>query len=118
MVIMKYEDARLLLEDVLEYEYTDSLLNVYVVRDSLKQSTILIQKNIILKLGNEKMNLEEMVINLEKKVLNKDKEISYKDDTIKKTKKEIRKHKRQKIIAIIVAVAGPIITLLLLLLIN
>ena len=112
LVTMSYEDARILLRDVLLYEYTDSLLTVYKERDKLNLSTVTMQKDVISKLGNEKLNLEQMVTNLEKVVTNKNTEIGLKDEIIKKQKKEIRKQKFLKIVGFSAAIILPIITLL------
>lgn len=112
MVTMHYEDARILLEDVLLYEYTDSLLAVYKERDSLSSKTITLQKDVITKLSKEKMNLEEMNKNLESLIANKEEEITLKDDIIKQQKKEIRKQKVLKIIGFAGAIVLPIVVLL------
>ena len=115
MVIMAYEDARILLKDVLHYEYSDSLLTEYKVRDSLNSSTIEMQKDVLMKMGEEKLNLEQMNENLNEVIINKDKEIAFKDETIKEQKKEIRKQKFLKIIGFSAAVVLPILTLILIL---
>jgi len=115
MVIMAYEDARVLLKDVLHYEYADSLLSEYKVRDSLNTSTIEMQKDVLMKMGEEKLNLEQMNNNLNEIITNKDKEISLKDDIIKEQKKEIRKQKILKVIGFTAAVVLPILTLILIL---
>jgi hypothetical protein len=112
LVTMTYEDARILLRDVLYYEYTDSILVVYKERDSLNTSTITMQKEALVKIGQQKLNLEQMVTNLERVVLNKDIEIDLKDDTIKQQKKEIRKQKILKIIGFTAAIVLPILTLI------
>ena len=112
LVTMSYEDARILLRDVLYYEYTDSLLVVYKERDSLNTSTIKMQKEVLIKLSQEKLNLEQMVSNLEQVIANKDTEIALKDDIIKKQKKEIRKQKILKIVGFSAAIVLPIITLI------
>lgn len=114
MVTMHYEDARILLEDVLNCQYTDNLLTVYKERDSLNNEVITMQKEVLEKMTDEKMNLEQMVENLEKVVYNKDEEIKLKDDIIKQQKREIRKQKIQKIIGYTAAVVLPVLTLLVL----
>lgn len=112
MVSMYIEDAKILLEDVLHYEYSDSLLNVYKERDSLNTKTINLQKEVLMKMGQEKMNLEQMNINLEEMIKNKDLELTLKDDIIKQQKKEIRKQKTLKIIGFAGSVILPIITVI------
>jgi len=111
LVTMPYEDARILLNDVLEYEYTDSLLTVYMERDSLNTQTITLQKIILSKLSRTNDNLETMLSNLEQVIENKDTEMLLKDDIIKQQKKEIRKQKVLKVIGFTSAVVLPIITL-------
>jgi hypothetical protein len=112
LVTMTYEDARILLRDVLHYEYSDSILLVYKERDSLNISTITMQKEALVKLGQQKLNLEQMVTNLEMVIKNKDTEIYLKDDIIKQQKKEIRKQKVLKIIGFSAAIILPILTLI------
>lgn len=115
IVSMGYEDAKILLEDVLQCEYTDSLLKEYEVRDSLNTKTIELQKSVLMKMGQEKLNLEQMISNLEDVVTNKDKELELKDDIIKQQKKEIRKQKTLKILGFAGSVVLPVITVLLIL---
>jgi hypothetical protein len=98
MVVMSIESARILLEDVLNYEYTDMLLKEYMVRDSLNNETIEIQKNIIIDLSKKNENLETIVKNLKEVIDNKDSETNIKDEIIKQQKKEIRKQKLLKIV--------------------
>ena len=115
LVIMTYEDARILLKDVLEYEYADSLLIEYKGRDSLNNRTITLQKEVIMKMSKEKKNLNTIIDNLNKVNTNKDSELTLKDDIIKKQKNEIRKQKFLKIIGFISAVILPVVVLLVLL---
>lgn len=114
LVTMSYEDARVLLRDVLYYEYTDSLLTVFKERDSLNTSVITMQKEALVILGQQKLNLEQMITNLETVIENKDIEIGLKDDIIKQQKKEIRKQKILKIVGFSAAIVLPILTLLVL----
>lgn len=112
LVTMSYEDARILLRDVLYYEYTDSLLTEYKKRDSLNSDIITMEKSVISKLTQENINLEQIISNLEQVIINKDIEISLKDEIIKKQKKEIRKQKILKVIGFSGAVILPIVTLI------
>tara|TARA_R110001592_G_scaffold141781_2_gene363643 strand:- start:685 stop:1023 length:339 start_codon:yes stop_codon:yes gene_type:complete len=109
---MCYKDARTLLNDVLEYQYTDSLLGVYKDRDSLNTKTITLQKETIVKLSLKQSNYETIVENLSNINKNKDDEINFQLDIIKQQKKEIRKQKFYKILSTIGSVVLPIITLL------
>jgi len=115
LVLMNLEDAKFILSDLLECEITDSLLNVYVERDSLYQSKITLKDEIIDKLNLQNTNCKDIVTNLEKIISNKDSVITLKDDTIKQQKKEIRKQKNLKRLGFISAIVLPILTLLLLL---
>jgi len=112
LVQMCYKDARTLLNDVLEYQYTDSLLGVYKDRDSLNTKTITLQKETIVKLSLKQSNYETIVENLSDINKNKDDEINFQLDIIKQQKKEIRKQKFYKILSTIGSVVLPIITLL------
>ena len=112
LVQMCYKDARTLLNDVLEYQYTDSLLGVYKDRDSLNTKTITLQKETIVKLSLKQSNYETIVENLSNINKNKDDEINFQLDIIKQQKKEIRKQKFYKILSTIGSVVLPIITLL------
>ncbi len=115
MVVMAYEDAKLLLRDVLYYEYVDSLYNEYKGRDSLNTNTIAMQKNVLDAYAQKITNLEEINENLKSIVDNKDAELELKDDIIKQQKKEIRKQKRLKILGYIGSVVLPITVLILML---
>lgn len=114
LVTMSYEDARVILRDVLYYEYTDSLLTVFKERDSLNTSVITMQKEALVILNQQKLNLEQIITNLEMVIDNKDVEIELKDNIIKQQKKEIRKQKILKIIGFSAAIVLPIITLVVL----
>jgi len=115
MVVMAYEDAKLLLRDVLYYEYIDSLYNEYKDRDSLNTNTIAMQKNVLDAYAQKITNLEEINENLKSIVENKDAELELKEDIIKQQKKEIRKQKRLKILGYIGSVVLPITVLILML---
>ena len=91
LVIMSLSDAKLILSDLLEYEVTDSLLNVYVERDSLNSEKIILKDNIIEKLELQNKKKEEIIKNLNTIIRNKRKEIEYKYLTIEDQKKEIKK---------------------------
>jgi len=111
---MNLEDAKFILSDLLECEITDSLLNVYIERDSLYQSKITLKDEIIDKLNLQNTNCESVVNNLKTIIDNKDSVITLKDDTIKQQKKEIRKQKFFKFLGLAGSVILPIITLLIL----
>lgn len=112
LVEMKYSDAKILLEDVLHYEYADSLLTYYRERDILNSEKITLQKSKIDALTEKTQNLEQMISNLNQMVSNKDEEIKLKDDYIKTLKKEVRKQKFLKIVGFSAAIILPVITLI------
>ena len=115
LVVMHLEDARIILNDLLEYEVVDSLLTVYKEKDSLNTNTISLQKDIIFKLVEKSDNQQSQINNFQKILDNNKQIIQYKDDTIKHQKKEIRKQKLQKILGFSGSVILPILTLLALL---
>ena len=89
LVMMNIEDAKVILSDLLEYEIVDSLLTAYKERDSLNTNTIILQKDIIVKLTQKSENQSVQISNFQSILDNKDRELSLKDDTIKQQKKEI-----------------------------
>ena len=115
LVVMHLEDARIILNDLLEYEIADSLLTVYKEKDSLNTNAISLQKDIIFKLVEKSDNQQSQINNFQKILDNNKQIIQYKDDTIKHQKKEIRKQKLQKILGFSGSVILPILTLLALL---
>lgn len=112
LVQMCYKDARILLTDVLEYQYADSLLEVYKLRDSLNTKTVTMQKDVIVKLSTKVENFETIIANLNQIIANKDEELALKDKTIKQQKKEIKKQKFYKVLGIAGSIILPILTLL------
>ena len=87
---MHIEDAKIVLSDLLEKEYADSMLVVYGLRDNLNASTISLQLSQIKLLQEKSLNQELQASNLNKIITNKDTEIVYLNDIVKKQKKEIR----------------------------
>ena len=114
LVIMNLEDAKLILNDLLEYEIADSILTVYKEKDSLNSNTITLQKEVIFKLMEKSDNQELQIDNFQQILDNKNKEISLKEDTIKQQKKEIRKQKFLKFLGFGGSVILPIIAILIL----
>lgn len=115
LVIMSLSDAKLILSDLLEYEITDSLLNVYVERDSLNSEKIILKDSIIEKLNLQNKNKDEIIKNLNDIIINKIKEIEYKNLIIEDQKKEIKKQRNLKRLGFVGSVVLPILTLILLL---
>lgn len=112
LVVMHLNDAKKILTDLLHYEVTDSLLNVYVERDSLNSEKIFLKDELILKLNLQNENYKKIVINLETVVKNKDQIILFKDKTIKQQEKEIKKQKLLRNLGFVGCVVLPIITLI------
>jgi vacuolar-type H+-ATPase subunit I/STV1 len=112
LVEMCYKDAKILLEDVLHYEYADSLLTYYKERDSLNTEKITLQKSKIDALTQKTNNLDEMISNFDQIIANKDEEIRLREEEIKALKKEVRKQKFLKVVGFSAAVILPILTLL------
>jgi gamma-glutamyl phosphate reductase len=115
LVMMHLKDAKKILTDLLECEVTDSLLNLYVERDSLNTEKIILKDKLIEKLNLQNENYVKIVSKLETVVKNKDEIIIYKDKTIKQQEKEIRKQKILKNLGFVGCVVLPVITLIILL---
>ncbi len=114
LVIMNLEDAKLILNDLLEYEIADSLLTVYKEKDTLNTSTITLQKEVIFKLMEKSENQQSQIDNFQQILDNKNSELGMKEDTIKQQKKELRKQKFLKFLGLGGSVILPIIAILIL----
>ena len=114
LVIMNLEDAKIILNDLLEYEIADSLLTVYKEKDSLNTQTITLQKEVIFKLMEKSDNQSDQIKNFQKLIDNKNEELEHKDDTLKQYKKELRKQKLLKFLGFGGSVILPIIAILIL----
>jgi len=107
------KDAKKILVDVLDKKIVDSIVNVYMLRDSLQKNTIELQVSKIKAMQQKSDNQVQQVINLERIIANKDEEVAILDNTIEDQNKEIKKQKRLKILAFIGVIALPILVLLL-----
>lgn len=103
MVIMSHEDARILLHDLLDYQYTDSLLTEYEKRDSIQNNKIELNLRLINNLTSEKINLETIVTKLER--VNGNNSVIIDD-----LNREIKKQKRFKFLGITGSIVLPILT--------
>lgn len=112
LVVMHLNDAKKILTDLLQCEVTDSLLNVYVERDSLNTEKIILKDEMIEKLNLQNQNTQKIVLNLEAVINNKDEIIVLKDKTINQQKKEIKKQKLLRNLGFIGCVVLPVITLI------
>ena len=115
LVIMHLNDAKKILTDLLQCEVTDSLLTVYVERDSFNSEKIILKDNLIEKLNLQNENYKKIVSNLETVINNKDEIIVFKDRTIDQQKKEIKKQKFLKKLGFVGCVLLPVITLIIVL---
>ena len=114
LVIMNLEDAKVILNDLLEYEIADSLLTVYKEKDTLNTNTITLQKEVIFKLMEKSDNQQSQIDNFQQILDNKNSELGMKEDTIKQQKKELRKQKFLKFLGLGGSVILPIIAILIL----
>ncbi len=107
------KDAKILLADVLDREILDSLVTVYKKRDSISQKQIQLYVKDVRLLQEKSVNQVTENSNLNKIIELKNTEISELNKTIKQDKKEIRKQKFYKVLALISAIALPILVLIL-----
>ena len=114
LVIMNLEDAKVILNDLLEYEIADSLLTVYKEKDTLNTNTIILQKEVIFKLMEKSENQQSQIDNFQQILDNKNSELGMKEDTIKQQKKELRKQKFLKFLGLGGSIILPILAILLL----
>jgi len=114
LIILPLDDAKIILSDLLQYEITDSILEIYKERDSLNLNTITLQKDIITNLTFQNTNLKEVILNFEQIQENQRDKLILKDNVINNQKKEIRKQKFHKIIGFIGSVVLPVLTLIVL----
>jgi len=112
---MHIDDARLILGDLLDYEQVDSLLNTYEKQDSVNIEIINKQELVILTQTADIADYKIQIDNYKKLMNNKDSELGILLERIEVLEKEVRKQRRQKRLAIIAAIVGPIITVILIL---
>jgi hypothetical protein len=108
---MSLADAKIILIAILEKDIADSIINNYVISDSLKSHTIELQLEEIKILQHKSANQENLAENLRLLLNNKDSEIQIYEETIKKLKREVRKQKTLKIIGFVGSVVLPSIVL-------
>lgn len=111
-IIFSAEDGKAILEDLLKYEYSDSLLFQYAKINGLDIDVIRDQSTIISKLTTKYNNLEMEKQNLMTLVGNKEEEIEFMRTTFKQQEKVIKKHKRSKTLIIVGGVAAVVAMLL------
>ena len=108
---MSLADAKIILIAILEKDIADSIINNYVISDSLKSHTIELQLEEIKILQHKSANQENLADNLRLLLENKDSEIKIYEETIKRLKREVRKQKTLKIIGFVGSVVLPSIVL-------
>lgn len=108
-------DAKAVLSDLLDKAVVDSLLSVYVVRDSLNTGIISLNEKEIKDLKTKCANKDIQIDNLMQVKDNFDAKIALKDAVIEKKDKEIKKHKAIKVIALIGDIVLPVLVILLVL---
>jgi hypothetical protein len=106
LLLMKYEDGRILLEDLLNCQITDTILQEYKEMDKLTTKKITLLNTKIEKQDTIISNKDIIIKNLNTVIDNKDKIITLKDD-------EIRHQKKLKKIGFIGCIVLPIITIIL-----
>jgi len=113
LVQMSLADAKVLLTDLYDKQISDSLVDVYALRDSINASRVFLLKREV-DLYKEKCgNYVTMIDNNTKVIANKNTEIDVLNQTIKQQKKEIRKQKVLKVMGFTAAVILPILTIIL-----
>lgn len=112
LIVMRLDDAKPILMDLLDYELIDSLLAEYQKRDSIQDTIIALKVKKIEALQQKSDNQEQQKKNLENIIKNKDEEIWYKDDIIEQQRREIKKQKTFKIVGMITTGILIIISLL------
>ncbi len=115
LIILRVDDALLLLKDLTDYTYTLDLIKKYEEYKSSCDTITKLQAKQILLLTDKNKNNELIIANLNKVIYNKDEELKIKDGIIKKQKKEIRKQKILKYVGFTGAIVLPVITALFLL---
>lgn len=106
-------DAKLILGDLLDKEVMDRLLNKYENKDQIKTAIIILQTKEIRNLQKENENIKLILTNYKLIELNNGKEITQLKKDIKDRDKKIRNLKIFNRIGYSLAIALPIITLIL-----
>ena len=112
LTTMSYADSKILLEDVLRYRYTDSLLKQYVKREFTFKDIIDSQKSSISLLKTKNDNLKHVNSNLESMMSIRNRELEIANTIIDEQKKEIKRQKTKKVLGFIGAGTLALITIL------
>ncbi len=113
LIQMHLLDAKVVLKGVLDGEVADSLLTIFMVRDSINNSIIQMQVSQIKLLQEKSKNQAKLADNLNLILYNKDLEVNRLNAIINEQKKQLRKERFIKKLALIGNVVLPVIVLIL-----
>ena len=113
LIQMHLIDAKTVLKGVLDGEVADSLLTIFMVRDSINNGIIQMQVSQIKLLQEKSKNQAKLADNLNLILYNKDLEINKLNAIINEQKKQLRKERIIKKLSLVGNVVLPVIVLLL-----
>lgn len=101
VIQFKINDARVILRDILDKKYVDSLLVVHENLNTINEQIIRLDGDHIKLLEDETKNKTIMITDLTEVTKNKDQSIAILNNAVVQQKKEIRKQKFIKYLAVI-----------------
>lgn len=113
LIQMQLFDAKIVLKGVLDGEAADSLLKIFMVRDSINTSIIQVQVSQIRLLQEKSANQAKLAENLNAIIRNNESEIARLNSIIDQQRKQIRKERFVKKLALIGDVVLPVLVLIL-----
>jgi hypothetical protein len=113
LIQMHLLDAKTVLKGVLDGEIADSLLNIFMVRDSINSEIIQMQVSQIRLLQEKSKNQAQLNDNLNTIIKNKDLEITKLNAVIVEQKKQIKKERFVKKLSLIGNVVIPAVLIVL-----
>jgi hypothetical protein len=113
LIQMHLLDAKTVLKGVLDGEIADSLLNIFMVRDSINSEIIQMQVSQIRLLQEKSKNQAQLNDNLNTIIKNKDLEITKLNAIIVEQKKQIKKERFVKKLSLIGNVVIPAVLIVL-----
>lgn len=113
LIQMHLMDAKIVLKGVLDGEIADSLLNIFMVRDSINSEIVQMQVSQIRLLQEKSKNQAQLNDNLNIIIKNKDLEISKLNAVILEQKKQIKKERFVKKLSLIGNVVIPAVLIVL-----
>jgi hypothetical protein len=111
LIQIPLSDAKIILQGVLENEIADSLLTVFMNKDSINTDIIELQISQIKLLQEKSKNQEQLNQNLNLIIQNKDLEINELNALITEQKKQLKKERFLKKLSMVGNVVLPIVTL-------